>query len=97
MKYELTGKLIEKYEMKQMSDSFRKREFVMEVTEKRSDNITMTEYIKMTLTNARCKLIDFIPLNTELKIIFCPKGRRFEKEGVMSYFTNLEAINIERI
>src|ERR1043166_4428515 len=95
MNYELTGKLIEKYDAVQLTEKFRKREFVVEVFEKRNENMSFTEYIKFQLTNDRCGLLDFIPVNTEVKVTFNVKGRRYEKDGKVGYFSTLEAWRIE--
>lgn len=95
MKYELTGKLIEKFEVNQISDSFKKRDFIVETIENTSGR-EFTEHIKFQLTQDRCNLIDQIELNENIKVSFNIRGRKWEKEGNVSYFTNLEAWRIEK-
>ncbi|KPK82771.1 MAG: hypothetical protein AMS27_14005 [Bacteroides sp. SM23_62_1] len=95
MNFELTGKLIEKYDTVQISDTFRKREFVVEHTE----NTGGTEYIdqiKFQLTQDRCSLIDTINIHDEIRVFFNIRGRRWVKDDRVSYFTNLEAWKIEK-
>ena len=94
MSFELTGKLIEKFDIQQITASFQKREFVVEKTENASGR-EFTETIKFQLTQDRCDLIEKYEINTEIKVSFNIKGRKWEKNGNVSYFTNLEAWRIE--
>ena len=94
MSFELTGKLIEKLDIQQITDSFQKREFVVEKTEN-ANGRDFVETIKFQLTQDRCDLIEKFQLNTDIKVQFNIKGRKWEKNGNVSYFTNLEAWRIE--
>ena len=94
MSFELTGKLIVKFDIQQITDSFQKREFVIEKT-KNANGRDYTETIKFQLTQDRCDLIDKFQLNTDIKVHFNIKGRKWEKNGNVNYFTNLEAWRIE--
>ena len=94
MSFELTGKLIEKLDIQQITDSFHKREFVVEKTEN-ANGRDFVETIKFQLTQDRCDLIEKFQLNTDIKVQFNIKGRKWEKNGNVSYFTNLEAWRIE--
>ena len=95
MSFELAGKLIEKFEVQQVSDSFRKREFVVEKTENQG-GMEFTDHIKFQLTQDRCSLIDNVNIQDEIKVSFNVRGRRWVKDGNVSYFTNLEAWRIEK-
>lgn len=94
MSFEIKGKLIEKYEAVQVTDRFRKREFVIEYSESAGSS-EFVENIKFQLTQDRCDLIDSLQPGDEVKINFNIKGRRWEKDGKVSYFNNLEAWKIE--
>ncbi len=96
MSFEITGKLIEKFDTNRISESFQKREFVIETSEDKGDR-TFTEQIKFQLTQDRCSLIENYNINDQIKINFDIKGRRWEKEGRVNYFTNLEAWRIEAV
>ena len=96
MSFEISGKLIEKFEIQNVTASFRKREFVIEKTESSSGR-EFTEVIKFQLSQDRCDLIDPYQLNDEIKIHFNIKGRKWEKDERVSYFTNLEAWRIEKV
>lgn len=96
MNFELTGKLIEKFQTVQISDTFRKREFVIDHSES-TGGIEYADQIKFQLTQDRCSLIDNINMNDEIKVSFNIRGRRWVKDDKVSYFTNLEAWKIEKI
>lgn len=94
--YELTGRLVEKYNEQKVTDSFRKREFVVETRESKNDR-EFIEAIKFQLTQDKCALLDNVNLNEDVKITFNLRGRRYEKDGKVSYFTNLEAWRVESL
>ncbi len=96
MSFEINGKLYEKYDTVAVSDKFRKREFVIEKTEAGSA-MDFTEHIKFQLTQDRCDILDRFNINDQIKITFNIKGRRWEKDGRVSYFTNLEAWKIDKV
>ena len=96
MSFEINGKLYEKNDTVAVTEKFRKREFVIEKTES-SNSGEFTELIKFQLTQDRCDLLDRCNVNDEIKISFNIKGRKWEKDGKVSYFTNLEAWRIEKV
>ena len=96
MSYELQGILTEIFNTDQVTERFKKREFVIEKTEESGDK-TFTETIKFQLTNDKCDIIDPYATGEEVKIHFNIKGRKWEKDGKTSYFINLEAWRIEKV
>ena len=76
MSFELTGKLIEKFDVVQVSDTFRKREFVIEKTENQG-GMEFTDHIKFQLTQDRCNLLDNLNLQDEIRVNFNIRGRRW--------------------
>ncbi len=96
MSFEITGKLIEKYDVNQISESFRKREFVVEKTENRGD-MEFIDYVRFQLTQDRCSLLDNFELNDLIRVVFNIRGRKWERDGKINYFTNLEAWRIEKL
>lgn len=94
MAFELTGKLIEKFDTQEISEKFKKREFVVEFQE--NPNLSFSESIKFQLTQDRCNLMDNYQLGQDLKVSFNLRGRKWEKDGKVSYFTNLEAWRVEQ-
>ena len=95
MSFEIVGKIIEIQPVNQVSDKFRKREFVIERKETGSTAL-FVDYIKFQLVQDKCDLIDNSYLNTEVKVLFNIKGNKWERDGKTSYFTNLDAWKIER-
>lgn len=96
MSFEVSGKLLEKYPMLEFRENFKKREFVISQTES-SGGFEFTNYLKFQLIQDKCNLIDPFEIGDELKIYFNLKGRKWEKDGNITYFTNLEAWKIDKI
>ena len=95
MAFELTGKVIDISPVNQVSDKFKKREFVVEKKET-GQSAVFVDYIKFQLVQDKCDLINESYLNEEVKISFNLKGNKWEKDGKINYFTNLDAWKIER-
>lgn len=96
MSYELQGKLIEIFDTQQLSEKFKKREFVVE-TRETTGGREFVETIKFQLIQDRCDLIDSYKTGEEIKVHFNIKGNRWERDGRVNYFTNLDVWRIERI
>lgn len=85
------GKLHEIYETKQITDTFRKREFIVEY----SDNPKYPQYIKFELSQDNTSLLDMFKVGDEVDIAFDLRGKPWtNKEGVKTYFTSLAAWKI---
>ena len=95
MAFEITGKVIDILPVNQVSDKFRKREFVIERKET-GGTALFIDYIKFQLLQDKCELINESFMNEEVKVTFNIKGNRWEREGKVNYFTNLDAWKIER-
>lgn len=96
MAFEITGKVIDILPVVNVSDKFRKREFVIERKEA-GGGAVFVDYIKFQLVQDKCELLNESFLNEEVKIFFNIKGNRWEKEGRVNYFTNLDAWKIEKV
>jgi hypothetical protein len=96
MAFEITGKVIDIAPVTQVSDKFRKREFVIEKKETGGAAVFI-DYIKFQLVQDKCDLINESFLNEEIKIWFNLKGNRWERDGKVNYFTNLDAWKIEKV
>ena len=95
MNFEQTGKVIEKFDTQQISDRFKKREFVIEVVNERNQD--WNDYIKFQLTQDRCAQLDPFNLGEPIKVAFNVRGRKWEKDGKVNYFSNLEAWRLEKV
>lgn len=96
MSYELTGKLIAKYDTVQRSETFKTREFVIEKAEDIGGR-TITNFIKFQCVQEKTNIVDRINIGDEVKVYFNIKGSKWEKEGRTNYITNLDAWRIEQI
>ena len=95
MAFEITGKVIDASPVNQVSDKFKKREFVIEKKETGGAAVFI-DYIKFQLIQDKCDLINESFLNEEVKIWFNLKGNKSERDGKVNYFTNLDAWKIEK-
>ncbi|MBN1108207.1 MAG: DUF3127 domain-containing protein [Bacteroidales bacterium] len=96
MAFEITGRIIEVMPVNQVSDKFRKREFVIEKKES-GGSAVFIDYIKFQLVQDKCDLINESFLNEDVRIWFNLKGNRWERDGRVNYFTNLDAWKIEKV
>ena len=88
---DITGILKVKSDAQQISDKFRKREFVL------TDNSSQyPQHISFQLTQDKCSLIDQYNIGDELKVHFNLRGREWTSpKGEIKYFNTLEAWRIE--
>jgi len=96
MSYELTGKLLIKFDTTQRTESFKTREFVVEKSEDINGKI-ITNYIKFQCVQDRTGIIDRVNVGDEIKVHFNIRGSKWEKDGRVSYFNNLDAWRIEQV
>lgn len=94
MSLEVTGKLLVKYNTQQVSDRFKKREFVLELAEEINGNV-YTNYAKMQLVQNKCEILDKFNEGDSVKVSFNIKGNKWEKDGKVNFITNLDAWRIE--
>jgi single-strand DNA-binding protein len=90
MSFDVQGKLHEIFDEQQVSEKFRKREFVLEIPDG-----AYTQYIKFQLTQDKCNVLDQYKLGDDVKVTFNLSGKPFTKNGTTMYFTNLSAWRIE--
>ncbi|MEO6694586.1 MAG: DUF3127 domain-containing protein [Ignavibacteria bacterium] len=89
----IQGKIIEIYETKQISDKFKKREFVIEYAE----NAQYPQFIKFELTQNNCDIIEEFKKSDFVDVSFDLRGKPWtNKEGVVTYFTSLGAWKIQK-
>ena len=89
MAYEATGTLIVDMGIQQVSEKFRKREFVLEIQDGQ-----YPQQVKFQLTQDKSDLLNNFTIGTDLTVTFDLRGRGYDKNGQMLYFTNLEAWKI---
>jgi hypothetical protein len=96
MSYELTGKLVAKYDVVQRTATFKTREFAVEKTDDIGGR-TVTNYVKFQSVQDKTSIIDKVNIGDEIKVYFNIKGSKWEKEGKVNYITNLDAWRIEQV
>ena len=97
MSFEINGRLAEKFETQKVSDRFQKREFVLEIKSTGNTGYEFVDFIKFQATQDRCSLLDQFNVDDTVKVSFNLRGRKWEKDGQVSYFTNLEAWRVEKV
>lgn len=96
MSYELSGKLIAKYDTQQKSATFKTREFVVEKTDDIGGR-NVTNFAKFQCVQDKTAIIDKVNVGDDIKVFFNIRGTKWEKDGKVSYFTNLDAWRIEQV
>lgn len=96
MSLEVSGKLIAKYETVQVSEKFKKREFVIELTEEINGN-NYTNFAKFQAVQTKCDMLDRFNIGDAIKVSFNVKGNSYvdKKDGSTKYITNLDSWRVE--
>lgn len=76
----------------QVTDSFKKREFVITTNEDK-----YPQDILFQLSQDKVSLLDTIQVNELVEVEFNLRGRGFEKDGVTKYFNSLECWKITKL
>ena len=97
MSYRITGILHEVGNEMQISDGFKKRNFVVKCSEKEP----YIEYIQFELIQDKCNIIDDFNLGDNIEITFNIKGRRWQPDNSendsFKYFVSLQAWRINKV
>lgn len=93
----IKGKLVEKFDEQQVSATFVKREFVVEKKEQSVDGKVFLDHVKFQLIQGKVTLIDGIAIGQEVEVSFNVKGKRYEKDGKVSYFNSLDAWKVAAV
>ena len=96
MSYELTGKLVAKFDTVQRTETFKTREFAVEKTDDIGGRI-VTNYVKFQSVQDKTSIIDKVNIGDEIKVHFNIKGSKWEKDGKVNYITNLDAWRVEQV
>ena len=96
MGFDLTGKLVAKFDTVQRSATFKTREFVIETNEDINSR-TITNFVKFQSVQDRTTIIDRFNIGDTLKVHFNIRGSKWEKNGQTNYITNLDAWRIESV
>jgi len=88
----ISAKIIEKFETTKVTETFKKREFVVEY----SENPQYPEFIKFEFIQDKCELLDKYNVGDEVEVSFNLKGRKWtDPQGTVKYFNTLQAWRLE--
>ena len=87
MSFEVVGKLHKKFNTENKTETFRAREFVIEIPDG-----NYPQMIKFQLVQDRCDILDAFQEGDDLKVFFDLRGREWNEK----FFTNLNAWRIEK-
>ncbi len=88
------GKLHAKMDVQQITDSFKKREFILEY----ADNPMYPQYVKFELIQDRVTLVDSMEVGDKIEVTFNLRGRQWvSPQGETKYFTTLDAWRVQKI
>lgn len=90
---ELTGTIKQIGVIQQVSEKFKKREFVL------TDNSSQyPQHILFQMTQDKCALLDSYQVGGQLKVHFNLRGREWTSpQGEVKYFNSLEAWKLEGV
>ena len=88
----IQGKLIEIFDTIQITETFKKREFIIQDNK----NPEYPEFIKIELIQDKVDLLDILNVGDEINVLINIKGRKWEdKEGKIKYFNSIQGWKIE--
>lgn len=87
MSFEVIGKLYKKFNTENKTQTFRAREFVIEIADG-----NYPQFIKFQLVQDRCDILDAYQEGDDLKVFFDLRGREWNEK----FFTNLQAWRLEK-
>lgn len=91
-KYQATGTVRAIMDTQQISDTFRKREFALEIQDG-----SYAQTVKFQTVQDRTELLENLEVGQEITVHFNLKGREYTRksDGATDYWTNLECWRIE--
>lgn len=92
--FTIKGRIVVINELNHISDSFQKREFVLEVPD---SNPQYTDLISLEFVKEKCSLLDQHQVGQEVEVGFNLKGRKWDGPKGTRYFNTLQAWRISNI
>lgn len=84
---EIKGKVVEVSDVMQVTETFKKRELIVEYIE---NNPAYPEYLKFETLQDKCSLLDAVKPGDEVEVSFNLRGRPWTgKDGRKQYFNSL--------
>lgn len=93
MGFEIQGRLHAIFDANQITERFRKREFVVEL----ADSPQYPQFVMFQLTGNRCEHLDGLKVGDDVRIDFSLRGREWQSpKGETRYFNSLDVWTVER-
>ncbi len=92
--FSINGKLVVKNDVQKVTETFRKREFVIS-----DEGSQYPQEISFQLAQDKCDLIDPFQIGDEVKVNFNIRGRRWENptNKEIKFFNTLDAWRLEKV
>lgn len=91
---EIKGKVHEIGEVQQVTDTFKKRDLIVQYAE----NPQFVEYIRFEATQDRTSLFDNLNVGDEVEVAFNLRGRPWtNRDGITTYFNSLVAWRVSKV
>ena len=89
---ETSGRIYALFDTQQITERFRKREFVLEL----ADNPRYPQFVQFQLTGDRCENLDGFDVGDEVRVEFSLRGREWKSpKGDVKYFNSLDVWTID--
>lgn len=89
-----TGRIYAIFEAKQITERFRKREFVLEM----GDNPQYPQFVLFQLTGDRCEALDGFAKGDEVRVDFSLRGREWTSpKNEIRYFNSLDVWTLDKL
>jgi hypothetical protein len=93
MNMQIQGKIHAAFDAAQITDRFRKREFVLEL----DGTSRYPQYVMFQLTGDRCEALDGFSTGDEVAVEFSLRGREWKSpKGETRFFNSLEVWSVDR-
>ncbi|MFP6654343.1 MAG: DUF3127 domain-containing protein [Myxococcota bacterium] len=94
MNMQIQGKIHTTFDAAQVTDRFRKREFVLEL----ESGSRYPQYVMFQLTGDRCEALDGFDKGHDVAVEFSLRGREWTSpKGETRFFNSLEVWSIDRV
>ncbi len=94
MNMQSQGKIHALFDTEQVTQRFRKREFVLEL----DGDSRYPQYVMFQFTGDRCEALDGFAKGEEVRVEFSLRGREWTSpKGEVRYFSSLETWSIDRV
>ena len=94
MNMQIQGKIHAAFDAEQVTQRFRKREFVLEL----EGESRYPQYVMFQFTGDRCEMLDGFAKGEEVKVEFSLRGREWTSpKGDVRYFNSLDVWDLSRM